>query len=88
MIPGGLVGAGGGLLVKDKSMARAAVCGLIGLAAGIFSEWRFAPFIADGSFAYFLTHLHQLRPMTMLMIAGGAALGFWLALGRERGYSG
>ena len=40
--------------------------------------------IADHSLAYFATHLHQLRPITLLMVAAGGALGYWLALGKDR----
>jgi hypothetical protein len=84
MVPGGLVGLGGGLLVRDRSPIRAAICGVVALGLGLFTEWRFAPFIKDASLGYFLTHLHDLRPITMLMIVAGAAFGYWLALGRER----
>ena len=32
--------------------------------------------------SYFFTHLHQLRTITLLMIALGSLIGFWFALGR------
>src|SRR5437899_6204909 len=84
MLPGALIGAGGRLLVKHKSVARAGICGAASLALGLFAEWRFAPFTADQSLSYFLSHIHQLRPLTLLMIAIGAVFGFWLSLGKER----
>jgi hypothetical protein len=84
MLPGGLVGLGGGLLARDRSRLRATICGLVALALGVFTEWRFAPFIKDASLGYFLAHLHELRPISLLMIAVGGAFGYWLALGRER----
>ena len=84
MVPGALAGLGGGLLVKDRSTLRAMLCGLFALGLGLFTEWRFAPFSADGSLAYFLTQVHELRPLTLLMIAVGGLFGCWLALGRER----
>ena len=83
MLPGGLVGLGGGLLARDRSPIRATICGLVALALGVFTEWRFAPFIKDTSLHYFLGHLHELRPITLLMIAVGGAFGYWLSLGRE-----
>jgi hypothetical protein len=83
MLPGGLVGLGGGLWVRDRSPTRAAICAGLALAVGIFAEWRFAPFIKDESLGYFLTHLHDLRPITLLMIVAGGAFGYWLSLGKE-----
>jgi hypothetical protein len=58
--------------------------GVIGLGAGVLSEWRFAPFIADGGLGFFLAHLHELRPITLIFIALGGVLGFWFALGKSR----
>jgi hypothetical protein len=83
MAPGALVGLGGGLLTRDRSPIRATICGVFALGLGLFTEWRFAPFVKDASLGYFLTHLHDLRPITMLMIAAGAAFAYWLALGRD-----
>jgi hypothetical protein len=85
MLPGGLVGLGGGLLARDRSPLRAGICGVFALGLGVFTEWRFASFIKDASLGYFLAHLHELRPITLLMIAVGGAFGYWLALGKERG---
>ena len=84
MLPGGLIGLGGGLLVKDRSVVRATICGIFAAGVGLFSEWRNLPFVADNSFGYFLTHLHQLRGLTLLMLAGGTALAAWLSLGKQR----
>ena len=82
--PGALLGMGAGLLVRDKSISRALICTVAALALGLFAEWRFRPFVADPRLGYFLAHIHQLQPITMLMIAAGAGLGGWLALGKER----
>jgi hypothetical protein len=84
MLPGALAGLGASLFVSDRSVPRAALCGLFALGLGLFAEWRFAPFIKDPSLGYFLTHVHQLQPFSQLMIAAGGVLGFWLAIGRER----
>jgi hypothetical protein len=82
VLPGALAGLGGGFFVKQKSIPLAVVCGGIALATGIFSEWRFRPFIADSRLGYFMTHLHQLHTVTLIMIALGGLIGFWFALGR------
>ena len=83
ILPGGLVGIGGGVF-KTRSKPIAVVCGFMALALGIFTEWRYAPFIANDSFVYFVSHLHQLRPMTLIMIAAGTAIGFWVPFRRTQ----
>ncbi|MGA2863467.1 MAG: hypothetical protein ABSF95_03160 [Verrucomicrobiota bacterium] len=82
VLPGALAGLGGGLLVKDRSVLRGVVCGLFALGLGFFSDWRMAPFIGGRSFAYYLTHIHLLQPITLIMAAAGGVLGGWLALGK------
>jgi hypothetical protein len=84
MLPGGLVGVGGGLLVKDRSVVRAAICGVFAAGLGLFAEWYNRPFTADQSLGYFLTHLHQLNGLTLIMFAVGTALAAWLSLGKPR----
>ena len=80
-VPGGLLGFGAGLF-KTKARSIAIVCGLAALALGLFTEWRFAPFMADESLGYFVLHLHKLRPLTLIMIAVGALIGFWVPFRR------
>lgn len=77
-LPGGLLGAGAGLLMRRRSLPFALVCAVAALALGLLAEWRLAPFRADASLGYFLAHLHQLQPITLLMVALGAFLGFWI----------
>jgi hypothetical protein len=76
-------GLGGGLLMRGKSIAFGVVCGFFGVLLGLYAEWRFAPFIADPSFAYFMTHLHNLSTITLILIAIGGLCGFWFGMGRE-----
>jgi len=82
VIPGGLVGLGAGV-VKPRSGYLAVICALMALGAGLLTEWRFSPFKADESLAYFLAHVHQLKPITQLMIGIGAAIGFWVPYRRS-----
>jgi hypothetical protein len=84
MLPGAFAGAGASLFVTDRSVLRAVLCGPFALGLGLFAEWRFAPFIADKGLSYFVAHVHQLQTLTLLMVVGGAVLGGWLALGRQR----
>jgi hypothetical protein len=83
VLPGGLVGLGAGLF-PNRSKVVCVICGLLALAVGLLAEWRFAPFIKDASLGYFLTHIQQLRPITLIMIGAGAVIGFWAPFSRYR----
>ena len=82
-IPGVLLGLGGGWLGTQRSQALAISCGLLATALCLFAEWRHFPFVRDDSLAYFLTHLADLKPLTMIMVALGGFAGFWFVW-RER----
>jgi hypothetical protein len=78
MIPGAMLGLGCSLLAQQRSLARGIVCGVAAVALGLYSEWRIFPFVADPSFTYLVTHIHLLKPLTLLMIGLGGAFGFWM----------
>ena len=82
VLPGGLTGLGAGI-PRGQSKWVAAVSALLALGVSLFTEWRSAPFEADGSFSYFLAHLANLRPVTLLMMAVGAGIGFWVPFRRS-----
>src|SRR6185436_16220605 len=82
-LPAAFVGLGAGLCARRRSSLLAVLCAVAGLALGLFTEWRFAPFVADKSLSYFLGHLHLLQPLTWIMLALGAFLSYRLALGRD-----
>lgn len=81
VLPGGLLGLGAGLS-PCRVRWPSVVCGVMALALGLVSEWRHFPFKADDSFGYFLSHVHQLKPITLLMMAAGTAIGFWVPFRR------
>jgi hypothetical protein len=83
MLPGGFLGIGCGLLSRHDSTARGALCGLAGLALGLFAEWQNV-FLQDYSFPSFLQNLHQLPKWSMVMIIGGGLLAFWFGRGQFR----
>ena len=83
IVPGGLLGLGAGIF-KTQSKAIAVVCGVMALALGLFTEWRFAPFVADASLGYFVAHIHQLSPITLFMLATGTFIGFWVPFRRGK----
>jgi hypothetical protein len=66
------------LLARHLSIVRGIACGLGAVALGLFSEWRFRPFVVDKSFQYLLGHIAELQPITLLMIGLGGFFGFWL----------
>jgi len=81
VLPGGLLGLGAGI-ARNRSIWLAVGCGLLAIALGLFTEWRYAPFIKDESLGYFLLHPHELKPITLLMIALGGLIGFWVPFRR------
>jgi hypothetical protein len=83
VVPGGLLGLGAGVYATSSRYIPP-LCGVMALILGIFTEWKFAPFNADESLSYFVAHLHQLKPMTLLMIGLGAAIGFWVPFRRAQ----
>jgi hypothetical protein len=84
ILPAGLLGLVGGYAVRERSVPFAIACGFAGLVLGLWAEWNFAPFIADDSFVYFITHVHLLKQIKVLMLAASPFISFWLALGFDR----
>ena len=84
VLPPALLGLTAGYFARCRSTPLAIVCALVGLALGLYTEWRFAPFRADPSLPYFLTHVHQLKPFTLLMLALGVFMCYRFALGVDR----
>ena len=83
ILPGALVGFGASF-ARCRLLVIPIVCALGALALGFFAEWRARPFIADGSFAYFVSNLGKLKPMTWIMISLGGVLAFWLPFSHRR----
>ncbi|MGQ0633620.1 MAG: hypothetical protein ACT4QC_03335 [Planctomycetaceae bacterium] len=81
-IPGGLLGLGAGI-GRGRGVWPPVVCGLAALGLGLIVEWRYAPFADDPGFVYFLRHVTDLKPVTLVMIAVGAAVGFWVPFRRR-----
>ena len=81
LLPGGFLGMGAGLF-KTPSKVVAAVCGILALAFGLIAEWNSFPFSVDESLGYFVRHLYDLKPLTLIMIVLGGAIGFWIPFRR------
>lgn len=76
ILPGALAGLAASHF-RCKSIGVCVACGLVALAGGLLAEWQFAPFVKDKSLGYFLTHVHLLKPVTLIMVGVGTAMGFW-----------
>lgn len=83
VLPGALVGLSASLF-PARSVAVPVACGVFALAAGVYSEWSVLPFARDPSLGYFLQNLHQLKPVTLALIALGTAIGFWIPFSNSR----
>jgi hypothetical protein len=86
MLPGLLLGEGAGLLARRRSVALGITAAVLAIFLGLFSEWKIAPFAADPSFAYFLAHVQDLKPLTLIFVALGAFLAYRGAAGRIQRY--
>jgi hypothetical protein len=84
MLPGMLLGFGGGIGAVRRSRRRGGLCAAVAVALGLLAEWRLRPFIKDHSLTFFLTHVADLRPVTWLMIILGGVLAYWSGQGRDR----
>ncbi len=83
-LPGALVGLACGYASGIRSVPLAAICGVLTLPLLLFLEWQFRAFVVDDSLGYFLTHLHRLTPVTLVMMALGVVFAVWFGLGRNR----
>ena len=82
VLPGAALGIGFGASTRDRSTVYGIVSAILAVGLGFFTEWRFFPFIKDGSFTYFITHIHELTPVSLMMIALGGVCGYWFGIGR------
>lgn len=86
VLPAALPGLFAGLVARNRSVRWAILYALIGVVAAVFTEWKYWPFVADGSFGYFVRHLGRLPPAVTIVIGVGAILSGVLSinLGRRR----
>jgi hypothetical protein len=83
VLPGAVLGMGYGLASRARSAVGGIISGVLALAFGLFMEWKHFPFVKDDSFGYFISHVHQLKPITLIMIVLGAFIAFWFGVGRD-----
>jgi hypothetical protein len=85
LLPGALVGLGCGGMTGRRSIAIGLLCAVAGLGAGIWTEWKTAPFMADPSLGFFIGHLGDLPMRTKVQLVFGMLFAFWFGMGREGG---
>ena len=83
-LPGALLGLGCGLISGGVSTVNAVLCAILATVLGIVLEWRHLPFKDDESFGFFLSHLHELKGITWIMLALGSIFAYWFGRGRSR----
>jgi MFS family permease len=83
-IPGAFLGLGCGLLSQHSSIPRGLLCAAGALGLSLFTEWKFHHFLVDNSFSYMVNHLSEKGPVTLLMIAIGTIIAFWV--GKDGGF--
>lgn len=82
VLPGGLVGLAAGIVPTQSRLVPLA-CGVLAIGAGLVAEHRYAPFVVDGGFIYFVRHAGDLQPVTQGLIALGGLIGFWVPFRRR-----
>jgi hypothetical protein len=83
-IPGAVMGLACGYASRIYSPVLAVACGLSAVLLSAFCEWKARPFVdGDGSFMYFLTHMHQLTGLTLIMFVLSIVFAAWFGLGRR-----
>ncbi len=83
ILPGALAGLGASI-ARSRFLNLHLACATLALAAGILTEWHLRPFLADPGLPYFLSHITTLQPVTLLMLAAGTLIGFWIPFSRRR----
>jgi hypothetical protein len=84
MIPGAALGLGVGWCSGERSAVLGVLAGVAALGLGLYTEWHYFPFKAEPSFSFFLKNVHNLTPVSQIMIVLGAICAYWFGQGRER----
>lgn len=76
VLPGAIAGIAAGF-AHCRARWVPVACAAIAIAAGLTAEFLTAPFQVDPSVNYFLAHVFDLRPLTLVLIALGGVIGFY-----------
>ncbi|MBN2326663.1 MAG: hypothetical protein JXR73_05865 [Candidatus Omnitrophica bacterium] len=75
-LPGVFTGLFARFFLRRKSRSVQSLCGIFAVFVGLYTEWKFFPFVKDDSLFYFAIHLHLLKPVTWIFILIGAILAY------------
>jgi len=81
MLPGVLIGTGAGLAARSRSQALGIVCIVLAVAATLLTDWH-VRFSQHNTFPFFLSKLHTLGTVPLVMMALGVAGAWWFGQGR------
>ncbi len=81
ILPGAALGFGFATLAGERNRTNGIISAVLATGLGLFTKWQHFPFVDDASFPYFVTRIHKLTPITLIMIAVGTALAYWSASG-------
>ena len=84
VLPGAGLGFGFATASGDSGRAYGFVCGVMAIVAGLVTEWKCFPFIADPGFIYMLTHIHGVNPIHLLLLAIGVFAAYNFGHGKTR----
>ena len=84
VLPPSLMGLAAGFCARGRSVLLAILCGIAGLSLALFIEWKLSAFEVDRSLFYFLTHVHRVNQVDLIVLIVGPILGFRLALGFDQ----
>jgi hypothetical protein len=82
MVVGAALGLGAGWAARGKSVPLGIICAVAAIALSIYCEWSIGRFKQDPSLLFFITHLHHLPVIKLLMMGLGVVFAYWFGRGR------
>jgi hypothetical protein len=81
LIPGALLGMGAGWAARGQSQLLGIVCFVLAVGLTLFTEWH-VMFAKNHSFLDFLSKIHTLSTVRLIMLALGPVMAYWFGRGR------
>jgi hypothetical protein len=81
MLPGVLIGMGAGFAARSRSQVLGIVCAVLAVGATLFTDWH-VRFSVNNTFPFFLSHLHTLGAVPLVMMVLGVIAAYWFGQGR------